>query len=267
MYNIEAIYNMESLPGDVIRLIFNQADDATYMIGRYMCRRFRQCLPYHQTGLSSFAHSLPLTQWAMSHGIIHIYPSAIRRAAKAGNQEVLQIFLDKGHPPDNDAFEEAIAGGHLSLVQWMYSINPNISRLVIDVCDLAIRFGHFDILKWLHQHNYTWSDLGLPWSATGGHLEMVKWLIDNGAQCDWKTMFKAVKHGRITIMEYLYQLGHRGDERMCRIAAQNNQLESLKWLRLKGFPWDSTVIHQARLNNNINIVKWAIDHGCPHTPN
>ena len=132
--------------------------------------------------------------------------------------------------------EGAASGGHLSVLQWLFSQwrllgSDSLKRtLSANTCSLAARGGHLSVLQWLRTD--AWPNAGSGWpnhrcgwdantcrrAAEGGHLETLQWARQNGAAWDGRTCFEAAKNGHLEVLQWARANGCPWNRVLCMIA-------------------------------------------------
>uniref|UniRef100_M4BCG0 Uncharacterized protein n=1 Tax=Hyaloperonospora arabidopsidis (strain Emoy2) TaxID=559515 RepID=M4BCG0_HYAAE len=91
--------------------------------------------------------------------------------------EILELVFDRGTPKYPEfVFGEAVAGGHLHIVKWLYE-EKRIADVGVGFIDAA-RMGHLEMLKYFSDKRpYTVADYtAIDGAATAGRLDVVQWL-------------------------------------------------------------------------------------------
>ncbi|KAJ3110463.1 hypothetical protein HDU96_006594 [Phlyctochytrium bullatum] len=101
----------------------------------------------------------------------------VMKAARAGRLDLIRL-LDAYRVPKfcKGTFDEAAAGGHLSMLKFLYGCG-RYGGCSAHAVDKAARGGHLDVIKWLHKvQNAECTDQALSYAVRGGNLEVVKYL-------------------------------------------------------------------------------------------
>lgn len=76
-------------------------------------------------------------------------------------------------PPELSSINRAAGNGHLDLLKWLYSVNPEFLPTV-DGADLAASNGHLDVLDWLKTFGITHSIVGKKGAEKNGYLDVLE---------------------------------------------------------------------------------------------
>jgi len=134
----------------------------------------------------------------------------------------------------------AIAGGHIEIVKYLFSIFPN-SSFKDCILEDALHFEQLDIAKYIYDKGYIKfkSTYPLDNAVQKGNFELLKWSYEQGFRCSnyQSPMDIAAKDGRLDILKLLHQYHPPGSRprRMCTKyamdwAALEGHFEIVKWL-------------------------------------
>lgn len=180
----------------------------------------------------------------------------------------IETTLHDGKIDADEAFQQAAASGHLSLVQYLAREHK------VDICarsNYAIRHaatgGHAEIVEFLIQHG---SDVNaqkgqaLRNAVTQGHFDVVKILVQNKADIHADSdsaLMAASLHGRADIIRFLINHGadiHAQNEQALRNAIKNPQFAPILLLLECGA--DISTLTAAEKDQLDRILLWKNMH-------
>ena len=162
----------------------------------------------------------------------------IINAAKKGHEEVFLWLLANDCPFDpNMALEEAVIGGHLSIIDKCISYMSEEDRTTSVYCDTAIECGQSYSLKLLRKHSFV--------------------LPDSSSIYDYIVNEKSVEILKSMLKEE--DPPYYCDEEMFYFAVNENDFDFLKWLK-ENFPsycpWSTYLCKKAAKRRNLQVLKW-----------
>jgi hypothetical protein len=191
--------------------------------------------------------------------------------------KVFEVAADRGHlniiryayeicQNDGDirwnkqATANAISGGHLGVLEYMYDRGCPISKLAIifvaenenieilrylhskgfrfneDVCERVALHGNLGALKYLRENGCPWNASASVCASLGGHLEVLKYLHDNGCPIDLLNCCRlAAKHGCLEILKYFHECGYHFNQVIRDNAEANEHLDVVEYIDAIGF--------------------------------
>jgi ankyrin repeat protein len=188
------------------------------------------------------------------------------KACKSGDMQTLQS-LDYSridiHACDEWAFQLACKYGHLDVVKYLISLEPDHNRINIhaddeDAFQLACYNGHLDVVKYLislepdhnHINIHANNEDAFRWACQNGHLDVVKYLIS-----------LEPSHESIDI--------HADDEYAFEYACKNSHLDVVKFLLSLEPERGFINIHahdNSYFNNSSFLVKRCLIKSRPNYP-
>lgn len=207
-----------ALPPDLIRLTAEHLDDASKLVCRFVCRRFRD-LVYVPPWVKEDAYD----QRTWFTGVL----------ASEGYLNVLIWARSQGAPWGQFAYQEAAMNGHLNVIVWAHE---NIGQCnAYEIAGPAAAAGQIHVLEWT----------------------MAMYPEFRQEDSFNTVIFAAASDGQIRVLEWLQQQQVNLNETDCRAAASGMQLETLQWLRARGVPWNvSECIRSARYNHDDEMLAW-----------
>jgi hypothetical protein len=130
---------------------------------------------------AAYGGSITALKWAIAYGC-PITSEVVCTAALAGHVNVLQMIWD----PDPDyhgrlilPFINAIRGGKLEVLQWLYTRHhADIPSTYL--CASAAQYGQLHILQWLRAIGCAWDVKVIVFAHDNGHYEVAQWARENG---------------------------------------------------------------------------------------
>jgi hypothetical protein len=171
---------------------------------------------------------------------------ACRLAARHGALATLQwayndphlCYEDKPISLYDTLVDEAGAGGHLEVVQWLWTLDANDSlerERVLQMTSITMEAAAGGPRP---------ADEDGPRTAgDDGHLEVLQWLRATMSDAEW---------GRTPERD-----------RMCSAAVDSGSFAALQWLRANGCPWGVATIERAAEGGHLEMLQWARANGCP----
>jgi hypothetical protein len=144
-------------------------------------------VPYKEgeTCIKEYLHSIESLQFAISCGYQVDHHTRLL-ACELGNLPVVQ-WITEHHVEmtDHGLFINAIAHGHVHIMDWFWNIYYFLLEGLPYYCTLAARRGHLEALQWLHEHRYPWNYKTVLRCASGLPVqkereEMVAYLLACG---------------------------------------------------------------------------------------
>lgn len=216
--------------------------------------------------------------------------SACKKAARAGDLDILQWLRLKGCPWNAGVCFSATKGGHLRLLEWARGVgcpwsewatanaaqrgdvdmltwlDRNGCPLHPRTTDIAARHGHLGAMQWLVQQGVR-PDWGTADAAArGGHLGIIQWLNEQG----FKTYIlwageSAIESGRPDLIDWLDTVGVRWDTGCCQAAAERGDIKLLERAQARGAQFDASTCMAAARGNHLETLMWLRAQGCPWT--
>lgn len=131
------------------------------------------------------------------------------------------VDINATNPFDETAMNAACAGGHLSVAQWLYSIDDNIMSTHRNRTEAFLRaciMGHLPVVQWLHSLDSGTISVDSFYAACiKGHLDVAKWIhsVDPSC-CDPMKMhfnrnsltYETYLNGHFTIVKWVHSIGY-----------------------------------------------------------
>lgn len=191
---------MEVLNRDCLGLIFDFFGKHEWLIGQFVCRRWRILLRQRSSvwvgrcDLSEFQASLQLFRWAYSNKCpVGDLTVCMYEACEHGRLNIMQ-FADStliptwnrsSHTGDfwrwND-LQRAVQHNQISIAQWLHSIQ----KVPYDQCRymvIAARYNLDEMLKFLHVDGCPWHKDVCYGLVRNHNLPMLQWVRAHG--CPW----------------------------------------------------------------------------------
>ena len=162
--------------------------------------------------------------------------------------------------------EDAIIGGNLDIIQWVFQQSPSGSYEQKSVYgQVAAKTGRIDILKWLKQNNFIFCDdiCSYAASAKTNQIEIIEYLRTEGYQWTTRTCTNTARQGRLDVLKWLHESGCPWDEWTCTAAADNGDFEMLKYLCDNGCPLSAPTFAKAAKTGDLEMLKYLYEHQCP----
>lgn len=232
---------MESLPKDMLGLVFSYFDDADFSVGRFVCKRWNSAIGRLdiKQEITLFMGDFDLFLWALKNKCpLGEYASS--EAAKKGNLRILEWLESKGH---------------IQKDTWL--------------CAEAALGGHIHVIAWARKRGYPWDKMACQNAAYENHFDLLKWLRRPEDPCPWdnKTFVNIAAVGNLPMLQWAKENGIPLTNDLCRISIRYNHLNILQWAREIQSPWDNECCSTASRNGHLDILKWAILNGCPYNIN
>lgn len=106
-------------------------------------------------------------------------------------------------PWDSWTIAAAAAGGHVAVLEWMWSL-PEIERPAVSAvaCAFAAASGQLNGLMWLRDKGAPWDEQTCAEAASGGHLEILKFCRASGCPWDGETAAAAAGAGHLEVLKF-----------------------------------------------------------------
>ncbi|GIL81225.1 hypothetical protein Vretimale_1204 [Volvox reticuliferus] len=214
----------------------------------------------------------------------------LRRAAAAGNLAAVQYLMALGVMPLLGAFEDAAEGGHLGVLQVLFTAAVATGAAGVAAAAAlraAARAGHLPIITWLVEvvgaevrglHLWpgeAYSLFGCTFAAGGSTntVPLREWLLQRGCAWSHADFRLAAYHGNVEALEWLVEQGYKVEEvgpsydmPLCH-AATHGDLATLRCLRrlgcnLWGHQGDTFTACVSR-GAPLEVLQWLVSEGCP----
>ncbi|MEO1777059.1 MAG: hypothetical protein AAFS07_19130, partial [Pseudomonadota bacterium] len=223
-------------------------------------------------------------QWCLDQGL-PMTPGVCIAAARTGSLRVLVLALNHGAFLTTDALREAVRGGHLQLLDWlwrqpgarrdaddvaafppMYVLRIELllhgARRRSDLCDLAAAGGSLRVLAWLRARDVYWSEGTMNAAARCGHLHVMVWARQRGCRWCEDTAVLAARHGHEHVLIWLARAGYPWMDRAGAAAAAAGADGCLRRLRALGVPLDDGALCAAARHGREQTVRCLVALGC-----
>ena len=201
--------------------------------------------------------------------------SVVWDLAGRGQLDTLKHLHSHGQLPlsvrDGLVTHQAGLGGHLSVLQWLRSLDPP-SPWHARVLVAAASQNDFEMVQWMRQQ-----DTPCPWdahctaaAANHGPLGMLRWLRAQDPPCPWDAeCYKASPHATLTTMQWLrsQQPPCPWDKSCTASAVQHDRLDLLQWMRQQQppCPWGEIACRAAASSGNLEILQLVHEQAGPWT--
>ena len=201
----------------------------------------------------------------------------MQEAILGGNLELVQWLWAAGCPHGNtsSAISNAARTGNRDLVRWLHakpgcSVRQNDTRSIF----VAAGRGDLEMVQLVHQLGGGWSPEAAVAAIQGGHLEVIQWMRAN---CPWNPsnamMVEAVASGNLEVVQWLRTEGCPSSEeyRLLLLAAEKGHLALVQWLfqeqDFTATSMDTRVMLHAARSGSLELVQWLRrEGGCPWRP-
>ncbi|RLN91440.1 hypothetical protein BBJ28_00026181, partial [Nothophytophthora sp. Chile5] len=180
------------------------------------------------------------------------------------------------------SLENAIAGGHLHIVQYvMETVAVASASWTQAALTAAVAFGQREILQWLHDRAYTAAASRnrrfrfeirtnhLFAVARDGHLGVLQWLHEHKypVHCRRAHVVRgAATGGHKVLIEWLEAtfpaLTHQRHRIRVDGAVGLGDLEFVQWLHHQGYRFTAHAIDDAAVHGHLEVVQW-LHENCP----
>ena len=119
----------------------------------------------------------------------------------------------------NKGFEWNCQNGHLTVVQWLYSLDEvDIHVDNESAFRMTCQNGHLTVAQWLYSlggvNIHAHDGYAFSWSCANGHLPVAKWLYSLGVDThanDEYAFLMSCGNGHLTVAKWVYSLGEEMD--------------------------------------------------------
>ena len=201
---------------------------------------------------------------------------AVKDSIKELLEESIKVFL-KDSLKDNAylmfGLDKAIQNGHLEVVKYLMSFEPDLKYEEKLIVRLAFSNGHFELVKYLMSLGEETARYGQSFirqSVRDGQLAIVKYFSDI-----IKSSFHALairiasSYGHLEVVKFLFSLGtdvNEWNHFPLGSAAENGHLEVVKYLVSVGANIRATndyAVRMANQNHHLEVVKYLVSVGAP----
>lgn len=133
----------------------------------------------------------------------------IENAIKSGDIELVKKLHAQGYRIKGEELVNASRNGHLSIVQFIISVNHDRSKRMlssgeIDMFEICRFIGDYQ----LDIYERTWA---LEDACASGHIDVVKFLYSFNGECTDNAMNQACFNGHTDIVKFLHSIGKKCD--------------------------------------------------------
>jgi hypothetical protein len=156
-----------------------------------------------------------------------------KKACIDGNLETAKCMRQSMRGPCdiNYIFSLVCGSGYLDVVQWLYSLNPEMD--IKDGFSSACAYGHFDVAQWIYSLNPEMDiQSGFSSACFSERFEVLEWLYSLEKEINVEFDFVcSCQHGHLDVAQWLYSLDPEMDvTNGFNIACKNGRLDVVQWL-------------------------------------
>ncbi|WBR14811.1 Ankyrin repeat protein [Pandoravirus kuranda] len=192
----------------------------------------------------------------------------IDHAAASGDLatvELLHRAVSPCHKATTKAMDDAAAGGHLDIVQFLHA--NRCEGCTKDAMDGAATAGHLAVVRWLHENRPEGcTTAAMDRAASNGHLAVVRWLHENRTEgCTTAAMDCAAAGGHLGIVRWLHHNRSEGCTfNALNQAAASGHHEVVRFLhsqRTEGYA--GAAINHAAARGHLATFQYLCEYRCP----
>jgi hypothetical protein len=249
--NLIFLHKMETLPLEVIALIFN--DSVTRRIAREVSKAFSKLPACDYADLVAYAidvRSPQLVHWAASIGVsLNVWHTS--HAAAVGDVAVMRVLVENNCEMNQYATEEAVVHGHLEMTEYLCSMIAPDDELAA----IAASKGSNDIFRMLVAAGVRYDHSSLISMAI--HVEDLQILqYITPPSSDHKKIYEfAAARGCIKVLDWLDEVAPGSfAEAECELEPN---LEAIEWYRDHGYPIEAHLPRLIKCGQPLEFVKSA----------
>lgn len=146
-------------------------------------------IPVYALDIAAQRCHFSIVEWVVGNRKQRFARRAAYFAARGGHLALVQWLFSRAAREiaieASDGFfpiDSAAENGHLEIVQWLH--NHTAEVCTVGAVNSAASLGYFDVVRWFFENRPEENALNAFWKAAGsGHLEIVHWLYANRAEC------------------------------------------------------------------------------------
>jgi len=224
---------------------------------------------YNTPSNASLGGHLEVLIWCVENGCVAYHCFCYEEAAKGGHVNIIEWLYSKRYWLGLDVWKSAARHGRINVLELLYVYRKNdpyekrISNWHSALYESAAEGGHIEVLDWLDERGLDGilqANAGAS-AAANGHLNVLLWIKSKGYSMSTDICSYAAKGGHLSILIWLVENGCVFDSFTFTMAAQNGHLEIVKWLRENGCPWDESVCCDAVYGGHLNVLIWLRENG------
>lgn len=181
---------------------------------------------------------LDVCEWMKQNRCPYNFKSCAEVACETGSIEVCKWLGIGPETVDENILQRAFRSGSTKLIQWLCSLNPQVSHIV---WEFAMRFANLEILKWSQEQGFD-SKEGIQALVSFGNLKTVQWAFENG---------------------------YPWNRYLCANALQENKFEIYRWASRQGITtrkWNRKTASRVLDAGHYELYAWAVRNGQPCFP-
>lgn len=130
--------------------------------------------------------------------------NTLRNVASNGYLEIMKWLVDHGCSIEPGVMASAAKHGNLENVIWLHE-NRKKSLKSPYAFEYAVRGGHLNVMEWLYEKKYPYINLTLVEAAKCENLKIMKWLYEKGCRMTSAVFNCAIERENLEILEWLHE--------------------------------------------------------------
>ncbi|KAF0718532.1 Aste57867_1634 [Aphanomyces stellatus] len=200
---------------------------------------------------------LAVLQWLVARATVEIkVPQmySIEEAAAGGHLDVVQYVLDDCFQTMEVCLDDAAANGHVHVLDGL--LGHARATYTYRALDLAATNGHMETMTWLHEHGHRATKAAMDGAAGNGHLAIVRFLHERRVEgCSTEAIDRAAKKGYVHVIDFVWthragQCTHRAVEN----AVACGSLDTVEYLHARGKRGGAILMDTAAANGDLAMV-------------
>ena len=199
-----------------------------------------------------------------------LWARVMKAAAKTGNREIINFFLDKGIRAWKMAMEGAAESNHPELVYFFTDMLDNESENEWMPNDWGLRAaakgGNKELIKFFIDRGANRWNMGLQGAVAGNHRELIDYFISLGADDYDSALYEAAKKGNMELIEYFMGIVKRGrspdPNKGLFGAARRGDISLMQYFIEAGADYWSRAIEEAEMGGHTYAINFLrnIEH-------
>lgn len=215
---------------------------------------------HHSQMINVMLHCLGCgTFWNVRHAMVAALHNGRREMAFLKDQQAFTAG-------DEGVYKAAAYGGHLSLLQWMWS---EVGRCKTHVLlPFAARGGSVGVVRWVLQQDVFSTDemsCAIENAVAGNHFHLVATLVEEYmVHASPSTCAIASMYNLMDMLEWLVNvIGVTITSTSMIAAASHGHLGPIEFAMEQGVELNASILFCAKLHKHSHIVSWLRNHNCP----